>query len=101
MVSENDHDWYLICCMAFSHCCGCNSIFSCFSLRTKLESLQNAFDALRELAVANGAPDTIELLQARESDKILLIGSPGVLEEVKEGTFPPPPPPKKDDNEEY
>ncbi|CAJ1928085.1 unnamed protein product [Cylindrotheca closterium] len=70
-------------------------------------SLQNAYDALRDLAVENGAPETIELIQMKDSDKIVLIGSPGIIDQVKAGSFPPPPPPpppspsSSDEREEY
>ena len=55
------------------------------------DNLQDAFQRLRDLAVASGAPDTLELLQARESEKILLFGMPGTLERIQSGEFPPAP----------
>ena len=66
--------------------------------------MENAFYALRDLAVENGAPGTMELIRISERDKIVLIGSPGTIDQVKEGSFPPPTPAPSslaDDTEEY
>ena len=52
-------------------------------------SLEKAFETLRDLAVENGAPKDIELIQYRDGDKMILFGSPGTLQKIKEGTFPP------------
>jgi RNA-binding protein YhbY len=59
----------------------------------KLGSLQSAFEALRTLADESGSPQNIELIQAREGDKIILLELPGTLEQIEKGEFPPPPPP--------
>jgi hypothetical protein len=59
-------------------------------------SLENAFVALRDLAVENGAPEGIELIQIREKDKIILFGLPGTMEMISKGDFPPPPPPPRE-----
>jgi RNA-binding protein YhbY len=55
------------------------------------DNLQAAFENLRELAVASGAPCDVELLQARESEKIILFGMPGTRERIESGDFPPAP----------
>ena len=57
--------------------------------------MEKAFETLKSLAVENGAPDGIELIQARNSDKIILFGMPGTMELMKKGEFPPPPPPPR------
>jgi RNA-binding protein YhbY len=59
----------------------------------KFGSLQRAFEALRTLAEESGSPQNIELIQAREGDKIIMLGLPGTLEQIEKGEFPPPPPP--------
>mmetsp|Transcript_18115 Transcript_18115/g.34375 ORF Transcript_18115/g.34375 Transcript_18115/m.34375 type:complete len:207 (-) Transcript_18115:119-739(-) len=51
-------------------------------------SLQAAFEHLRSLAEENGAPSGIELIQARDADKIILFGLPGTMERIKDGHFP-------------
>lgn len=53
--------------------------------------LQAAFEHLRELAVASGAPFDVELLQSRESEKIILLGMPGAKNKIEAGEFPPAP----------
>jgi hypothetical protein len=63
------------------------------SNETHIESLATAFGVLRDLAVDNGAPSGIELIQAREKDKTILIGLPGTMAMIERGEFPPPPPP--------
>lgn len=52
-------------------------------------SLQQAFFKLVQLAEENGAPPGIELLQARESEKIILFGWPGTRERIDHNDFPP------------
>lgn len=59
----------------------------------KCGSLQSAFEILRKLAEESGAPEKIELIQARHGDKIIMLGLPGTLERIERGEFPPPPPP--------
>jgi hypothetical protein len=54
-------------------------------------TLDGAFEQLRDLAVAAGAPPSLELLQARPSERILLIGWPGTREQIGSGDFPPAP----------
>jgi hypothetical protein len=54
-------------------------------------TLDGAFEQLRDLAVAAGAPPSLELLQARPSERILLIGWPGTREQIGTGEFPPAP----------
>ena len=54
-------------------------------------SLEEAFKPLRELAEEHGAPQGIELLQARESDKVILFGWPGTRSRIELGQFPLPP----------
>ena len=53
-------------------------------------SLQEAFEHLRDLAEESGAVKDIELVQARDGEKIILFGMPGTLEKIRQGTFPPP-----------
>jgi hypothetical protein len=62
--------------------------------------LQNAFESLRDLAIEKGAPKDIEMIQMRDNDRTILFGSPGTLEQMKQGTFPPPPPPPEDDEDD-
>lgn len=51
-------------------------------------SLETAFATLRSLAEQSGAPSGIELLQARQGDKILLVACPGTRERIANGEFP-------------
>lgn len=53
-------------------------------------SLQSAFEQLRSLAEQNGAPPGIEMIQARESDHIILFGQPGTMDRISNDDFPPP-----------
>lgn len=52
--------------------------------------MEHAYEVLKELCEDSGAPKGIELLQAREADKVLLFGLPGTLERIQAGEFPPP-----------
>ena len=52
-------------------------------------TLEKAFDDIRQLAVESGAPEGIELVQARDKDKVIMFGIPGTLERIKKGDFPP------------
>eukprot|EP00529_Nitzschia_sp_RCC80_P033501 CAMPEP_0113464688 /NCGR_PEP_ID=MMETSP0014_2-20120614/13333_1 /TAXON_ID=2857 /ORGANISM="Nitzschia sp." /LENGTH=202 /DNA_ID=CAMNT_0000356783 /DNA_START=248 /DNA_END=856 /DNA_ORIENTATION=- /assembly_acc=CAM_ASM_000159 len=69
-------------------------------------SLEDAAQTLKGLAVENGAPDDMEIIQFRDSEKTVLFGSPGTVQQCADGTFPPPPPPPpptsddEDDSEE-
>ena len=54
------------------------------------DSLHQAFEELRALAEENGAPTGIEMLQARDSEKIILFGLPGTMQRIQDNTFPPP-----------
>eukprot|EP00538_Stauroneis_constricta_P012208 CAMPEP_0119563720 /NCGR_PEP_ID=MMETSP1352-20130426/24465_1 /TAXON_ID=265584 /ORGANISM="Stauroneis constricta, Strain CCMP1120" /LENGTH=163 /DNA_ID=CAMNT_0007612365 /DNA_START=65 /DNA_END=553 /DNA_ORIENTATION=- len=56
-------------------------------------SLENAFTQLRDLAVESGASKDIELIQWRDSDRMILFGLPGTMDRIQSGDFPPPPPP--------
>jgi len=58
-------------------------------------SLETAFEQIKELAEEAGAPPGIELVQARERDHIILFGSPGICQRISNGEFPPPPPPPR------
>ena len=62
-------------------------------------STQEAFEVLKNLAIENGAPPDLELIQLREGTKEILFGMPGTLQKMQEGTYPPPPPPKETDGE--
>ena len=53
-------------------------------------SLDVAFEQLRALAEENGAPEGIELLQARDGEKIILFGWPGTLKRIQNDEFPVP-----------
>jgi RNA-binding protein YhbY len=66
----------------------------------KFGTLENAFEALRDLAEENGAEPGIEMIQIREKDRIILFGAPGTMKRMKEGGFPPPPLPKPDSESE-
>ena len=52
--------------------------------------MENAFEVLRDLCQESGGPEGIELLQAREGDKVILFGMPGTLQKISSGEFPPP-----------
>ena len=56
-------------------------------------NLQAAAEHLRDLAVASGAPlaELLEILQVRESEKIILFGMPGTRDAILSGDFPPEP----------
>ena len=56
-------------------------------------SLQQAFEQLRQLAEENGAPPGIELIQTREAENVIMFGWPGSMKRIQNGEFPPPPPP--------
>ena len=62
-------------------------------------SLLNAFEVLKQLAVESGASDGLELIHIRTSDKVILFGKEGTLDSIDAGDFPPPPPPPKDEEE--
>ncbi len=53
--------------------------------------LEETFVELKKFAVQSGASQGIELLQVRDKDKIILVGLPGTLEKIENGSFPPPP----------
>ena len=55
-------------------------------------SVQQAYETLRNLAVENGAPAELELIQLREGSKEILFAMPGTIKRMEEGTFPPPAP---------
>lgn len=63
-------------------------------------SLLNAFEELKQLAVDSGANDGMELIHIRTSDKVILFGKEGSLELIDAGSFPPPPPPPREPREE-
>lgn len=52
-------------------------------------SLEVAFEELRKLAEESGAPSGIEMLQAREGEKVILFGMPGTRSLIEAGKFPP------------
>jgi hypothetical protein len=54
-------------------------------------NLQAASEHIRDLAVASDAPAELELLQVRESEKIILFGMPSTLDAILSGEFPPEP----------
>lgn len=56
------------------------------------DSVQQAYETLRSLAVENGAPEDLELIQLREGSKEILFAMPGTLGRMEDGSFPPPPP---------
>jgi RNA-binding protein YhbY len=63
-------------------------------------SLEEAFKQLRKLAEEHGAPQGIELLQAREADKVILFGWPGTRSRIELGEFPLPEPEPEPEAEE-
>ena len=63
-------------------------------------TLEKAFEDIRDLAVESGAPEGVELLQARDKEKIILFGMPGTSERLEKGDFPPPPPPPREEKED-
>lgn len=52
-------------------------------------SVEQAYERLKELTIASGAPPTIELIQLREGPKEIAFGMPGTLALMEEGSFPP------------
>lgn len=52
--------------------------------------LEETFAVLKGFAEQSGASKGIELIQARENEKIILVGLPGTLEKIENGSFPPP-----------
>ena len=54
-------------------------------------SLEEAFKALRSLAEESGAVKGIELIQARDSENMILFGMPGTMKRIEKGSFPLPP----------
>jgi RNA-binding protein YhbY len=60
-------------------------------------TLKEAFKQIAELAIESGAPEGIEMLQAREVDKVILFGLPGTLDKINKNEFPPPEPVVQDD----
>ena len=62
-------------------------------------SLLNAFEVLKQLAVESGASDGLELIHIRTSDKVILFGKEGTLDSIDAGNFPPPPPPTREEEE--
>ena len=52
-------------------------------------NMETAFETLRKLAEERGAPAGMELLQARESSSILLLGTPGIRQRIENNEFPP------------
>lgn len=52
--------------------------------------LEETFAVLKEFAVQSGASQEIELIQARDKEKIILVGLPGTLEKIENGSYPPP-----------
>jgi len=60
-------------------------------------NLTETFFAIRKLAEKKEAPKGIELLQARQCDRILLIGMPGTRVDIEFGRFPPKAEPKAND----
>ena len=63
-------------------------------------SLENAANALKDIAVENGASVDIEIIQMRDYGNIVLYGIPGTLQRMEDGSFPPPPPPPKEEEED-
>ena len=66
-----------------------NVYLTCFPLATG--TLEKAFEDIKTLAEESGAPKGIEMLQARDSDKVILFALPGTTERLESGDFPPSP----------
>ena len=52
--------------------------------------MEQAFEQVRELVKESGGPEGIELVQARDKEKVIMFGLPGTLERINKGDFPPP-----------
>lgn len=52
-------------------------------------SLQAAFEQLKRLAEERGAPTGMELLQARDYSKTILVGIQGTQQRILDGDYPP------------
>lgn len=63
-------------------------------------SVQQASETLKALAVENGAPADLEIIQIREGSKEIMFGMPGTVQRMEEGTFPPAPLIETEDQEE-
>jgi RNA-binding protein YhbY len=50
-------------------------------------SLEQAYEAIKELAVESGLDD-MELLHVRESEKTILVGLPGTRKLIEAGEYP-------------
>jgi hypothetical protein len=70
-------------------------IFYCNSTHNndELDTLEECFQKLRDLAVEAGADEEMELIKIRDSEKVILFGKPGTMERIKSGEFPPKPKP--------
>jgi hypothetical protein len=55
-------------------------------------TLEHAFQDIRAKAEEAGALPGIEMLQARDKDKVILFAMPGTTERLPTGDFPPPSP---------
>jgi hypothetical protein len=65
------------------------------ALKTKEGSVEKAAAALKSLAVENGAPEDLEIIQTREYGNTIMFGIPGTLKRMEDGEFPPPKLPPK------
>ena len=66
----------------------------------RVGTMEHAYEVLKELCEESGAPKGIELIQAREGDKVIMFGLPGTMEKIQAGEFPPPVVEKEDTREE-
>jgi len=60
------------------------------------ETLEKAYEILRDFAIESGASESIEMIQMREKERTIMFALPGTLENIENGSFPPPPPPPYD-----
>ena len=62
-------------------------------------TLEQAFEDIKSLAEESGAPKGIEMIQARDKDKVILFAMPGTIERIQNGEFPPSKPERITDEE--
>lgn len=78
----------------------CNSLIELLNAHTVVKvkfntqqfgSLENAFEAMKELTEKTGKMKNIELIQFRNSENVVMFGIPGAMGLILEGSFPPAP----------
>jgi hypothetical protein len=93
VYEEVSHDYQVLAfCSGFSS--SLNNLFYFHNIIIIPATFEDAFEILKGLAEESGAPSGIELLRIRLSENTILVGLPGMKEEIEKGTFPPPPRPR-------